>query len=158
MVSNFKRDLNNAKEAERVVLATLSFLYPNYCFFDVSEDCAYYNIGDIKAVNKETGEVSYFEVKDDSRIADTQNVLCEDEVYYNDIGYICGNMHSNYQYYVIVSKAEQKLYILDFEKLKANYRKGEYKAIPHTEQTTFCYLCPLGACKRWGALIKEISY
>lgn len=158
MISNFKRDLNNAKEAERVALATLSFLYPKYCFIDISEERAYYNTGDIKAVEKDTGIVSYFEVKDDSRIAETHNVLCEEEICYADIGFVKGNMYSNYQYYLIVSKPEKKIYILDFEKLKANYRKGELKVIEHTEQTTIAFLCPLGDCKAWGALIKEISY
>lgn len=93
MLKDFYKDLNEAKAAERLVRETLTSLAPGYIFEDVSDvrECRY--LGDIKAINKETGEFCYVEVKNDSRIGETHNVLCEYENYIKDGGYfIKGNM------------------------------------------------------------------
>ena len=61
-------------------------------------------------------------MKDDSRIADTQNILCEDAVYYKESGrYVKGNMYSDYDIYAVVSKKEKVIYFFDFAKLKEIY-------------------------------------
>lgn len=159
MLDNFQQDLENAKEAEQITLEALSALYTNYAFEDVSNQRQYFYKGDIKATDKKTGQEFYFEVKDDGRIADTRNVLCEEEVYYRGCDYYGkGNMSSDYQFYCIVSKKEKKIYILDFKILKENYKCGEYKVIPHAQQITYCYLLPLGRVRKLGGLLKEIQY
>jgi hypothetical protein len=60
--------------------------------------------------------------------------------------------------YCIVSQPERKLYILDYKRLREIYKKGEFKVIPHTQQTTYCYLLELCRAKQWGALINTINY
>jgi hypothetical protein len=65
------------------------------------------------------GKEIMIEVKDDSKIAETQNVLCEEEVYYDNIqDFVKGNFHSDYEIYCVVSKAERKVYVMDFSILK----------------------------------------
>ena len=160
MLNNFNKDLANAKEAEEIVLKTFSANTTKYNFFDVSTDRDYFYKGDIKAVEKETGREIYIEVKDDSRIAETGKVLCEEEVFYKDACY-CGkgNMKSNYDIYCVVSKQDRKIYVIDFDGLKRIYRKfGEYKEINHSQQITYCYLLELCRVKQFGALITTVKY
>lgn len=158
MVSTFFLDLDNARGAERLVMQKLQELLPQYTFEDVSADRACWHKGDIRAVDNESGDCLFIEVKDDGRIADTHNVLCEEAVFYNDSGFKQGNMYSDYEIYTIVSKPEQKIYILDFAIMKQHYKSGYYKVIPHREQTTYCYLMPLAQLKALGAVLAEISY
>lgn len=157
MVSNFKRDLDAARDAEFLVLQLLIGATDAYDFYWVGDNREYFNKGDIKAVNKATGKEIFIEVKDDSRIADTDNVLCEDRVDYDGYSAI-GNIHNEYNIYIVVSKQERKIYILDGEVLKANYKLGEFKYIQHRQQATAAYLLPLGIMRRKGGLLATISY
>lgn len=158
MVNNFFFDLENAKSGERIVLDTFSKIASGYTFEDVSNERQYYHKGDIKATAA-NGATYFIEVKTDSRIADTKNVLCEEEVYYCDNDYFSkGNMYSDYQIYCVVSEKDKKIYVIDFKTLKENYKKGSYKVIPHYDQTTYCYLCNLSQIKSWGGLIAEVAY
>lgn len=159
MLKDFKKDLVIGKRAEKIVLDKLSSLTTDYNFTDVSRDYIYYDIGDIRATNKKTGKDLYIEVKNDSRIAETHNVLCEREVYYESTGkYKLGNMSCCGDIYIIVSESERKLYILDYKLLRKNYRKGIEKKIRHSQQTTYGYLCELALIKEWGALLYTIDY
>ena len=103
MLRDFYKDLALAKPAEQLVLNTLSSLAPGYIFDNVSEVKEYRYKGDIKVTTPEGREI-FLEVKDDSRIADTGNVLCEYRNYIKDGDYfIKGNMCSDYDFYCIVS-------------------------------------------------------
>ena len=63
---------------------------------------------------KKNNKVYFIEVKNDSRIADTGNVLCEEEVYYKKNDYYGkGNMYSNADVFAIVSKQNQKIYFIN---------------------------------------------
>ena len=42
-------------------------------------------------------------------------------------------MSCNSDVYAIVSEPERKVYFIDFKWLRENYRKGEYKVIPHAD-------------------------
>ena len=158
MVTNFYRDLEKAKKAEALVKDVLSSLTSNYNFIDVSNIPAYYHKGDIVAVDKESGKQIFIEVKDDSRIADTQNILCEDSVYYYETGEeVKGNFHSDYEVYCIVSQPERKIYFYDFGKLKEVYKSwGEFKVIRHQQQESYVYLLSTGSVKR--ALLNVVEY
>ena len=159
MLKNFKTDLENAKSAERLVQQIFSELTNCYEFVDVSEDRSCYSLGDIKAIEKTTGREIFIEVKDDSRIADTRNILCEEEVYYKESDYsVKGNMYNNSDIYCVVSKSERKIYVLDFKILQQNRRKGFFKVIRHPQQESDCYLLPLCFAKRFGALITILDY
>ena len=158
MLSNFKADLEKAKTAEKIALEALQAYSDSWSLEDVSNDRNCFYLGDIKATLS-TGQVQYIEVKDDSRIADTHNILCEEECYIKDGDYyIKGNMSSQGDIYCIVSQAERKIYLLDYAKLREIYKKGEFKAIPHPQQITYCYLLGLYIAKRYGALLDIIDY
>ena len=158
MLTNFYNDLEQAKIAERIALEVLQSYSDYWSLEDVSniKECRY--LGDIKATLP-TGAVQYIEVKDDSRIADTKNILCEEENYIKDTNsYIKGNMSCKGDLYAIVSQQERKIYLLDYARLREIYKKGQYKVIPHTQQITYCYLLELCRAKQWGALIDIITY
>ena len=156
MLSNFSADLAAAKEAEQIVKEAIAAA--GYQVLDVSDDPQYYHSGDLKILLP-SGE-RFVEVKDDSRIADTRNILCEEEVYYKESGRLVpGNMHSNYDIYAVVSKKENLIYFFDFSKLKEIYKRfGTYKTIQHPEQYSNCYLLELCRAKQFGALIAKINY
>lgn len=158
MVATFKEDLAKAKTAEKIVREKLSSLVEDYLFMDVSSLKEFYHQGDIMAANAE-GDVRFIEVKDDSKIAETKNVLCEDEVYYKYENYFAkGNMAYDYDIYAVVSQAGRKIYFIDFPILRDNYKKGIFKQIEHSQQTTYCYLVGLHQIKKWGALLGVICY
>lgn len=158
MVSDFYSDLEQAREAEQIVLDTFAAMSDKYDFIPVGSNPAYYYKGDILAIGEDGREIG-IEVKDDSRIAETYNILCEEEVYYKSCDYYGkGNMSSNYDVYCIVSRQEKKIYVIDFSILKANYRKGEFKEIKHPQQITYCYLLNIGQIKSLGGLIATVHY
>lgn len=158
-MSQFQNDLNKAKIGEGIVFNALTSLLDDYILEDCSDDKDYYHKGDIKAIDKETGDVVFIEVKTDSRIHETHNVLCEEENWFKEAGYYKkGNMYSNYEFYCVLSQEERKIYMIDFRVLKANYRRGEFKEINHPTQVCYAYLLPLGTIKRLGGLVAEINY
>lgn len=159
MLSNFKADLEEGKEAERIALEVLTNFASSWTLEDVSEvrECRY--LGDIKATHKPTGKVQYIEVKNDKCIGTTKNILCEEENYIKETNsYIKGNMSCKGDIYAIVSQQERKIYLLDYKILRQIYKKGEFKVIPHLQQITYCYLLELCRAKQWGALIDIINY
>ena len=82
----FLLDLNEAHIAENLVREVLASLTNEYVFESVADNREYYHKGDIKATSA-NGEEILIEVKDDSRIGDTGNILCEESVYYYSSGY-----------------------------------------------------------------------
>lgn len=158
MIKQFWLDLEDARKVEDLVKETFSNMTNEYTFEDVSKERQYFHKGDIRATAAD-GRQIYIEVKNDGRIADTGNVLCEEENFFYDSGaYVKGNFYSDYEIYCVVSQEERKIYVMDFKVLKANYKKGEFKAIRHPEQISYCYLLPLYIVKRYNGLIAEVSY
>lgn len=158
-MSEFRRDAAAAKPAELLVLKVMAAKAPQWDFQHVGEDRLYYHIGDIKATNKTTGEVVYLEVKNDSRIAATGNVLCEEENYFYDSrAYQKGNMYSNYQYYCVLSQQDAKIYVIDFSVLRRIYRQGRFTQIYHNDNICYCYLLPLDTVKAYGGLLYTVEY
>lgn len=158
MVKEFYKDLAQAKSAEKLVRDVFSSLTFDYQFIDVSEQREYYKKGDIKAVDKDGNEIM-IEVKNDSRIAETHNVLCEEQVFYYDVcDVVKGNFYNDYEIYCVVSQEERKIYVMDFKVLKQHYKSGIYQEIRHSDQITYCYLCGLSAVRKWGAMIAEVDF
>ena len=158
MLNDFKADLELGREAEYLVKEILSGLTADYTFEAIGDQKEYYYKGDIRATGAD-GKEFYIEVKNDSCIAKSGNILCEEENYIKDSGrMIKGNMHCGSDIYCIVSQAERKIYLLDFKRLQEIYQKGEYKVINHQEQVTYCYLLPLHRAKQWGAWFKTITW
>lgn len=158
MIKDFNKDKEAAKYAEQLVLNTLSSLATGCKFTDVSNIKKYRYKGDI-LVTAADGQQYFLEVKDDSRIADTHNILCEYENYIKDEGrFIKGNMQSDYDFYCVVSQQQRKIFIYDFSILKQIYTKGTHKIIYHQDQDTYCYLLPQYIADRYNAHIKTIDY
>ena len=158
MVSNFWDDLSLGRRAEQLVLDKFSELTQDYTFSNVGAQREYFNKGDILATAAD-GKQVFIEVKDDSRIAETHNLLCEEANYYYATGNTAkGNFYSDYQIYCVVSRAESKIYVMDFSILKEHYKSGKYKEIKHWEQITYCYLCSLDSVRSWGAMIAEVEF
>lgn len=158
MLSNFFSDLRQAQSAEILVRDVFANLSSDYTFTCVGDQREYWYKGDVKATAPDGREI-FIEVKNDSRIWETHNVLCEEEVYYCDGDYYGkGNMQSNYDIYVVVSQHDKKIYVIDFKVLKAIYKKGIYKTIAHAQQTTYCYLLALSQIKKHGGMIAELEY
>lgn len=156
MLSKFKEDLAAAKEAEQITKTAIAAA--GYKVFNVADQPEFYHRGDLQ-IELPSGELRYVEVKDDSRIADTKNILLEEEVYYKESGRLVpGNLYSDYDIYAVVSKTERKIYFFDFKKLKAIKSYGTYKTIQHPEQYSNCYLLELCRAKQFGALIAKINY
>ena len=157
MLKEFWGDLAKAQVVEKQVLNTLSSLGTKYKFELVSDQPQYYHKGDIKAIAPDGKEI-FIDVKNDSRIHDTRNVLCEEENFFKEGGYYSkGNMYSSYDILAVVSQEEQKIYFIDFPLLKTFYNKTPLEYKEHREQISFFYLCPLGTIKRKGAYLGEIG-
>ena len=158
MVKNFQRDLERARVAEELVRDIFGNLTDNYTFESVGDQRQYFHKGDIKATDS-NGNVHFIEVKDDSRIGETGNVLCEDEVFYDSIGdFVKGNMHSDYEIYCVISQPTKRIYVIDFKVLKSIYTRGKYTAMEYSDQTSFVYLVPVAMVKKEGGMIAEIDY
>lgn len=159
MVSNFYSDLSKAKVGESIVLEVLKSCSKDYQFTDVSDDKRFYYKGDIDAYSAKDNKHYFLDVKMDSRIAETGNILCEEEVYYEATGeYQPGNMSSNYDYLAIISTKAKRIYIIDFEMLKERYKEGRDYSKNHGEQTTYGTLFPLKKAQHYGMIEAVIDY
>ena len=153
----FNKDLQQGKEGEQIVK---QYLQKVGCQVkDVSEQPQYYHIGDF-FITSPSGQKRYVEVKNDTVIAKTENILCEEEVYFKENDYAKpGFMYSNYDIYAVVSQEEEKIYFFNFAKLKEIYKRfGTWKKIDHKDQYSNCYLLELCRAKQFGALMAIVNY
>ena len=160
MSFDFWRDLAAAHKVEEKALEVFQSLCVDYRFIDVSNDKQYYHKGDIKAIAAD-GTEYMLEIKADSRIHETGNVLCEEEVLFYDTGKRkLGNMYSDYQYYCVVSEAARKIAVIDFQVLRAHYKDNGHRdlTLRHKESESYVYLFPLKEIKELGGLIAVIDY
>ena len=162
MVKGFYEDLAKAKKAEAIVLNIMQNATTEYEFTDVSDDKEYWHIGDIQIYDDMMGCNYYLDVKDDGCVSYTGNILAEHRVWYKDSGWEQGFMqNAQYDYVGYLSQPDNKLYILDFNKWKQNYKKyfKKHIQIPHGgNQTTDAYLMSLKDAKKLGIVIAEIEY
>ena len=159
MVTNFYTDLRVGHKAEAVVLDTLTALTDDYTFIPVGNQPEYYHRGDIIAIDK-SGNQTMIEVKNDSCIHYSGNVLCEEEVYFFESKERkSGNFYSPYEIYCVADLVARKLYFMDFKVLKSIYRKyGRYRGCWYEEQMSRTYLLPLEYVKKHNGLIKVVEY
>lgn len=153
----FNKDLIQGKEGEQVVINYLQTA--GYQVEDVSDNRQDYHKGDL-LITLPTGEKRYIEVKNDTVIATTGNILCEEEVYYKNSDYFApGFMYRDYDIYAVVSESERKIYFFDFSKLKEIYKRfGRYKRFNYTDQYSDCYLLEMCRASQFKALIAKINY
>lgn len=68
-------------------------------------------------------------------------------------------MQCDYDIYCIVSENTREIFIFDFKVIKEIYKRyGEYNIFDHYNQTTFCYLLPIGRIKQHGGYITKLTY
>ena len=180
MFDKFKTDLNNAKEAEKIVKDVLESMTNDFDFQDVSEKKECWHLGDIKAYYNYCSYCSgfgfgdnplsydeyeeykynyYIDVKDDSRIGDTGNILCEEKVYYKKNGIVKdGFMYNLYDYLAIVNEKDKMIYILDFHLLQKVYKQGRKMRLYYSDQYSDVYLYSLDKAKDNGILMAVIGY
>lgn len=164
MATNFKRDLERARKAEHLVYEVLNSATIDYSFAEVGDQSDYFYKGDIMVLDF-NDNVCFVEVKNDSRIAETNNVLCEAKVYsYKQNEYLKGNMDSSYDYLAVVAQQINTIYIIDFDVLKKNYKRGKHYVKDHYDdygclaQKTIGTLCSLNQIKSWGGLLYTLRY
>ena len=158
-MKQFWIDLAAGQKVEEQARQIFLSLTDEYDIENVSDVVACRHKGDLLATHKETGKQTYLEIKADSRIHDTQNVLCEEENYFYDSGeFRKGNFHYDYEIYCVVSQEARKIYVMDFKVLKKIYKQGTYKSIRHPQEITYCFLLPLGVVKANGGLIDVIEF
>ena len=159
MSYDFWKDLTAAKKVEQKALEVFQRLCADLQFIDVSDDKQYYHKGDIKAIAAD-GTEYMLEIKGDSRIHETGNVLCEEENFWYNTGKTTkGNMYSDYQYYCVVSEQARKIAVIDFQVLRAHYKHNhEYREIKHYDNISCVYLFPLKEIKKLGGLIALLDY
>lgn len=157
-MDEFYSDAAKAAIAEQLTTKILTSKTSNWCFEWVGNIKKYRHKGDIKATDPTTGFSLFLEVKDDSRIAETDNILCEYLKYFYQGGYKPGNMTYDYEYYCVISQGSRTIYVIDFSILKEIYKSGEHKTILHDNDITYSYLVPLSFIEEKGGLIKTIQY
>ena len=158
MLLNFDTDLKKGHRAERIVKEVFTSLTDKYTFEDVSNKPEYYHSGDILATAAD-GRQIMIEVKNDSLIHTTGNVLCEEEVYYKYYGDSKpGFMYSDYEIYCVVSEPARKIFVIDFKVLKAHYKEGRYKYFDYLQQASDTYLLSLGVIDKYNGLIDVIEF
>ena len=156
--STFYEDLKGAKGAEHLVFNVLSSLDKERTYEYVGDNRDYYYKGDIKATEK-SGKEIFIEVKNDSRIAETQRVLCEEGNYFKRVDYYKdGGMYNKTDIYCVVSESERKIYIMDFKVLQKHYQSGQYMELDHPVEVTYCFLLELCRIKQFGGLIAILDY
>lgn len=155
----FGYDLQQARDAEQLVCRTLAQKDKSWNFEWVGDDAACFHMGDIRATDTYSGFSYYIEVKDDRRIADTGNILCEWKKYFYDTGETRrGNIKNDYDYYCIVSQQDRRIYVLDGIILRKYYQCGEMISIYHDNDITYAYLLPLSFIQKKGGLLHTITY
>lgn len=160
MSFDFWQDLSAAKKVEKKALEVFQRHAANYTIVDVSDIKEYYHKGDLKAIAAD-GKEYMLEVKADSRIHETGNVLCEEANYWYDTGLTTqGNMYSDYQYYCVVSEQARKIAVIDFQVLRAHYADAhhQYREIRHNDNISCVYLFPLKEIKQLGGLVALLDY
>lgn len=159
-MTDFWKDLAYAHTVEKTALAAFQGATEDYKIVDVSNNREYYHKGDLKAIAAD-GREFMLEIKGDSRIHETGNVLCEERVLFYDTGkYKQGNMYSDYEYYCVVSEAARKIAVIDFKVLKAHYADYHHKylTIRHKESESDVFLFPLKEIKELGGLVALLDY
>lgn len=157
--TQFLTDAAAAREAEELVAAVMASLTSTWNFEVIEGEDENQHKGDIRVTDPVTGFSLFLEVKDDSRIATTGNVLCEVTKFFADTNtFKPGNMSYDYEYYCVISQESRTIYVIDFSILKQVYRQGVATTIYHEHDTTYCYLVPLELIVEKGGLIRTIAY
>ena len=159
MNKQFYVDLERGQKAELLVRDILEALTDEYEFEWVGAEEQYRYKGDIKATAADGSEI-FIEVKDDTIIGTSGNVLIEEEVYFKETDEVRkGFIYNDYEVFCVISRDTQTLYFFDFNVIKQIYKKyGEYKFYNYISQSSDCFLLDIGRIKQFGGFIAKIEY
>jgi hypothetical protein len=137
----------------------LEALTDEYEFEWVGAEEQYRYKGDIKATAADGSEI-FIEVKDDTIIGTSGNVLIEEEVYFKEINEVRkGFIHNDYDIFCVISRDTHTLYFFKYDVIKEIYKNyGEYKFYNYPTQSSECRLLPLCRIKQFGGLIAKLEY
>lgn len=164
-ISNFSEDVKIAHKDEQFVTNLLQLNTLDYSFNWVGQEQNHYYDGDIQI--SDGTNTWYADVKTDDTCYRTHNILAEHRVKFRKNGWQDGFMQKcNYNFVFYLSKAESKIYIIDFAAWKQQYKK-QYKKhilIPHDDiygnwlQTTDAYLMGIDKAKELDIILATLSY
>lgn len=154
-LANLDKDLMIGHEGETIVKQILNQSAVGYTVHDSDNQ----NKGDLIAVDW-YGQRTYIEVKNDSCIATTGNVLCEETVYYDDTAtWKPGFMYNESEVFAVLSQADRKIYFIDFKVLQSIYKRFPGREMRKAaDQLSYVYLVPIGNIKKHNGLLGVISY
>lgn len=159
-MTNFNKDAAAALPGELKVMEVLASKTNDFSFSHIDDQEVNGKKGDILAIEKKSGKAIYIEVKNDSRISQTGNVLCEYQKYYYDSNKTkAGSMFYNYEIYLVHSQDSRTLYVIDFKKLRTFYTiLGDWIQIEEGVEITYGFLVRLKDIIRYNALLYTIEY
>ena len=158
--ATYERDIVKAKLAERILFDVindeLGLVYDVEYTADVP---AYYNRGDVLIRNYNKDEWC-IDAKDDKSIWHTHNVFVEERIargYYTEKGWIT----KNYDEVAIVNRHDNEIYILDFKKLKEEYKRIRHRCnVPARfhDHTSYGSLCNIYDLQAYGIVNRILEY
>ena len=159
-VDGFIQDYEFGKIGEQITAKIFNLMGgKTYSFTMVGHLYEYRHIGDIICRNKLTNKETIIEVKNDTRIGTTGNVLCEIDNYYFDSGeHRKGNIYNPSDIYVVVSRDTHTLFVFNQEKLRQIMTRCRLINIPHQDQITTGFLVPVELAQEEGALITTVDF
>lgn len=154
-LENLDKDLIIGQQGEAIVKQVLSQSAIGFTIHDTDDQ----KKGDLIAVDW-YGQRTYIEVKNDSCIATTGNVLCEEMVYYDGNGvWKPGFMYNDSEVFAVLSQADRKIYFIDFKVLQSIYKHYPGREMRKAaDQMSYVYLVPIGNVKKHNGLLGVISY
>ena len=145
-----------ALESELIVQELLGKIYEDKQFYSEHYNEGAYHLGDIIS-----DDGVYYEVKDDGVIHRTNNVFTETKKKWKNSHKITdGWMYTEKPSYLcVLDMVAQRLFILDFEKLKEIYnRKNRFITTDLGDNYSSGYLVPLWKCKENDAIVYATGY
>ena len=136
-----------ALDSELKTMRLLEEMYPKRQFQSRHYDKECFLKGDISD-NKD----EFWEVKDDSRICETDNVFLEDV---SAEGYPGWLHYCQAKYLCVIDQTKEMLYILDFPRIQKKYRLLA-KRVP--SKGGYGYVIPLETLRKKRLLLSENSY
>lgn len=158
----FYNDLKRGKKAEAIVKDIFEKMKLEV--EDISNDYEEYGKKGDLIISNGRGSKIYLDVKDDLIISKTHNVFVEESIYRWSTGtYSEGWRYAEYDFLGVLSRPEEKLYIINFKRLKKKIEKNEdctYKEINNQAEnaTITGYTIPLKKLEEDGILIQTIKY
>ena len=155
-----QHDMAVAEKAERILFDVIdSELGLDYEICNTSKDKEWRKRGDV-AIMDYNGKNIGLDAKDDGVCHRTGNIFVEETI---DRGYCWedGWIKAKYDVLAIVNQHDQKIYFIDFNGLKCEYKRLRHAfGVPSRFKNHVCYgsLVKLSKLRKSGIMLAEIEY